>query len=80
MSFKIFRDNENHYKENSSINLFDELEFFKKWCLLKPYKACILQCIVQNTGIPLGIAVDPQESSNIVLMKKCTQCFQICHL
>ena len=33
--------------------------------VLKPYKACIPQCIVQNTGAPLGIAVGPQESSNL---------------
>lgn len=33
--------------------------------VLKPYKACIPQCIVQNTGVPLGIAVGPQESSNL---------------
>ena len=33
--------------------------------VLKPYKLCIPQCIVQNTGVPLGIAVGPQESSNL---------------
>lgn len=30
--------------------------------VLKPFKVCIPQCIIQNTGVPLGILVASQES------------------
>lgn len=33
--------------------------------VLKPFKVCIPQCIIQNTGVPLGILVAPSESFNL---------------
>lgn len=30
--------------------------------VLKPYKLCVPQCIINNTGVPLGIATAPSES------------------